>query len=94
MVNAFELFILLLGYEVILMSETVAGQQTQLNSLQHTVSELDLKVNMNKSDMIVCVAPHPTTPTPKGGYLSAIERWIYNGFIMPASVNAYKYLAI
>ena len=65
MVNAFELFISLLGDDVILMSETVAGQQTQLNSLQHAVSELDLKVNMNKSDMIVCVAPTPPHPLPK-----------------------------
>ena len=52
MVIAFVVFILLLADDVILMSETVAGQQTQLNSLQHAVSELDLKVNMNKSDII------------------------------------------
>ena len=53
MVNTFEVFILQLADDVIFMSETVAGQQTQLNSLQHAVSELDLEVNMNKSDIIV-----------------------------------------
>ena len=42
MVDAFELFILLLADDVILMSETVVGLQTQLNSLQHAVSELEL----------------------------------------------------
>ena len=49
----FELFILLLADDVILMSETVVGLQTQLNSLQHAASELELKVDMNKSNIIV-----------------------------------------
>ena len=53
MIDAFELFILLLADDVILMSETVVGLQTQLNSLQHAASELELKVNMNKSNIIV-----------------------------------------
>ena len=35
------------------MSETVVGLQTQLNSLQHAASELELTVNMNKSNTIV-----------------------------------------
>ena len=62
MVNAFELFILLLGDDVILMSETVAGQQTQLNSLQHAVSEVDFKVNTNKSDITIVIPLPPPTP--------------------------------
>ena len=48
MIDAFELFILLLADDIILMSETVVGLQTQLNSLQHAVSELELNVNMNR----------------------------------------------
>ena len=84
MIDAFELFILLLADDVILMSETVVGLQTQLNSLQHAASELELKVNMNKSNIIVFR---------KGGYLGARKRWIYDGVVMPA-VNVYKYLGI
>ena len=66
MIDAFELFILLLSDDVILMSETVVGLQTQLNSLQLAASELELKVNVNKSNIIVFR---------KGGYLGARERW-------------------
>ena len=49
MVDAFGVFIVLLADDVILMPETVVGLQTRLNSLQHAVSELKLKVNMNKN---------------------------------------------
>ena len=35
------------------MSETVVGLEIQLNSLQHAASELELKVNVNKSNIIV-----------------------------------------
>ena len=65
MVNASEVFKLLLADDVILMSETVAGQQTQLNSLQHAVSALELEVNMNKSDIIVVVPSRPPPPPPR-----------------------------
>ena len=57
-----------------------------MNSLQHAASELELKVNMNKSNIIVFFSR-------KGGYLGARERWIYDGVVMPA-VNVYKYLGI
>ena len=84
MVDIFKLFILLLADDVILMSETVVGLQTQLNSLQHGPSELELKVNMNKSNIIVFR---------KDGYLGARGRWIYDGVVMPA-VNVYKHHGI
>ncbi|WP_419592448.1 RNA-directed DNA polymerase, partial [Thiolapillus sp.] len=84
MFDAFELFILLLADDVILVSETVVGLQTQLNSLQNAASELELKVNMNKSNIIVFR---------KGGYLGARERWTYSGVVLPV-VNVYKYLGI
>ena len=54
-----------------------------MNSLQHAASELELKVNMNKNNIIVFR---------KGGYLGAKERWIYD-VVMPA-VNVYKYIGI
>jgi len=55
MVDAFEVFIVLLADDVILMPETVVGLQTRLNSLQHAVSELKLKVNMNKNNLFLCL---------------------------------------
>ena len=75
MIDAFELFILLLTDDVIL---------TQLNNLQHASSDLKLKVNIYKSNIIVFR---------KGGYLGARERWICDGVFMP-TVNVYKYLGI
>jgi hypothetical protein len=83
-IDYFELFILLLADDVALLSETVVGLQTQLNSLQRAATSLDLKVNLGKSNIIVFR---------KGGYLSAKEKWFYNGAEMPV-VNTYKYLGI
>jgi hypothetical protein len=82
--DAFTLFIMLLADDVVLLSETVIGLQTQLNSLYDAASSLQLKVNMNKSNIIVFR---------KGGYLAAREQWYYNRTIMPV-VNVYKYLGI
>ena len=48
-----ELFILLLADDVVLLSETVTGLQTQLNSLQRASSSLRLKLNMSKSNIVV-----------------------------------------
>ena len=79
-----QLVILLFADDMILLSETVIGLQTQLNSLFSAVSRLQLKVNMNKSNMVVFR---------KGGYLGARERWIYDGCMMRV-VNSYKYLRI
>ena len=66
------------------MSETIIGLQTQLNSLGRAATMLQLKVNMNKSNIVVFR---------KGGYLSVRERWLYDGALMPV-VNVYKYLGI
>ena len=82
--DVLELFILLLADDIALISETVIGLQTQLNSLQSSAASLQLKVNMTKSNVIVFR---------KGGYLSVRERWMYDGALMPV-VNAYKYLGI
>ena len=79
-----QLVILLFADDMILISETVIGLQTQLNSLFSAASRLQLKVNMNKSNIVVFR---------KGGYLGARERWIYDGCMMRV-VNSYKYLGI
>ena len=79
-----ELFILLLADDIVLMSETIVGLQTQLNSLQRAALNLNLKVNMNKSNILVFR---------KGGYLEVREKWFFNGSEMQV-VNAYRYLGI
>ena len=83
-IDSFELFILLLADDVVLLSETVIGLQRQLNSLSRAAESLKLRVNLNKSNIVVFR---------KGGYLGQRERWIFNGNPMPV-VNAYKYLGI
>ena len=75
---------MLLADDVVLLSETVVGLQTQLNSLQRAASSLQLKVNMSKSNLIVFR---------KGGYLGARERWMYDSVVMPV-VNLYKCLGV
>lgn len=82
--DAFELFILLLADDIVLMSETILGLQTQLNSLQRASAALQLKVNMDKSNIVVFR---------KGGYLGVRERWLYGDSVVPV-VNVYKYLGI
>ena len=79
-----EIFILLLADDIVLLSETVVGLQTQLNSLCRAAKSLQLKVNLSKSNIIVFR---------KGGYLSMHEKWLYDGNAMPV-VNIYKYLGI
>ena len=79
-----QLVILLFADDMILISETVIGLQTQLNSLFSAASRLQLKVNMNKSNIVMFR---------KAGYLGARERWIYDGCMMRV-VNSYKYLGI
>ena len=67
--------------DVILMSQTVVGLQTLLNSLQQAASGFELKVNMNKRNIIVFQ---------KVGYIGGYN---YDGVVMPA-VNKYEYFAI
>ena len=67
------LFILLFADNIILLSETVTGLQTPLSSLYHAASDLKLKINMNKSNIIVFR---------KGGYLASHERWFYDDIKM------------
>ena len=74
-----QLAIPLFADDMILLSETVIGLQTQLNSLFSAASRLQLKVKMNKSNIVVFR---------KGGYLGAIERWISDGCMMRV-VNSY-----
>jgi hypothetical protein len=79
-----ELFVLLFADDIMLLSVTVVGLQKQLNNLYAAASRLQLKVNMDKTNIIVFR---------KGGYLSSKERWTY-GNERVIVVNAYTYLGI
>ena len=82
--DAYEIFALLLADDIVLCAETVVGLQNQLNILYRSASKLHLTVNLEKSNIIVFR---------KGGFLGARERWKYNDLEMPV-VNAYKYLGV
>ena len=82
--DTLELFILLLADDIVLLSETIVGLQTQLNNLNSKSISLGLNVNLNKSNIIVFR---------KGGYLGWRERW-FLGQNNVVVVNAYKYLGI
>ena len=79
-----EIFILLFADDIILLSETEVGLQTQLNNVCSAASNLELKVNMNKSNIVFFQ---------KGGYLASRERWFYDNAEMKVA-NSYKYLGI
>jgi hypothetical protein len=74
----------LLADDVILLSETPVGLQRQLDSLHNASVSLGLKVNLEKSNIVVFR---------NGRYLAMGERWTFQGMVMPV-VNAYKYLGI
>ena len=57
--------------------------QNQLDILYQSVNTLELKVNLDKSNIVFC----------KGGHLAVREKWFYGNVRMEA-VNAYKYLAL
>ena len=69
---------------MILLSETVVGLQTRLDNLCSAASRLELKVNMNKSNIEVFR---------KGGYSASRERWLYDNAEMKV-INSYKYVGI
>ena len=79
-----ELFLLLFADDIVLLSVSVTGLQRQLNSLYDATMRLDLKVNMNKTNIVVFR---------KGGYLSRHEKWTYGNENVTV-VNVYKYLGI
>ena len=80
-----QLMILLFADDMILLFESVIGLQTQLNNLFSAASRLQLKVNMNKSNIVVFR---------KGGYLGAKERWVYDDCVMKVvnSINILVYV--
>ena len=80
----FVQLVILFANDMVLLSETVTGLQTWLNSLFSAASMSQLKVNMNESNIVVFR---------KGGNLGVRERWFYDDCRMRV-LNSHKYLGI
>ena len=79
-----HLLILLFADDVALMADTVAGLQKQLDILHTTCLNLDLTVNLDKSNIVVFR---------NGGHLALREQWNF-GNVPLSVVNCYKYLGV
>ena len=77
-----EIFSLLFADDIALISTTPAGLQNQINSLVQVSNTLRLKVNSDKTKIMVFR---------KGGHLAKGEQWFLEGTKLEV-VNKYKYL--
>ena len=77
-----ELFILLFADDVALISTSPGGLQAQLNSLKVCCDELKLKVNIDKTKVMIFR---------KGGFVGQREKWFFEGNALEV-VNKYCYL--
>ena len=77
-----EIFSLLFADDIALISQTPAGLQNQINNLKSASEALGLKVNLDKTKVMVFR---------KGGYLGSREKWHYGTDELEV-VNTYKYL--
>ena len=77
-----EICLLLFADDICLFSTSPSGLQHQINNLENASKAIGLKVNLNKTKVMVFR---------KGGFLSKHEKWYYNGQLLEV-VNSYKYL--
>ena len=77
-----EIFILLFADDIALISSSPGGLQVQLNNLSISCDNLGLKVNREKTKIMVFR---------KGGFLGEREKWYYDGERLEV-VNSYCYL--
>ena len=77
-----EFFFLLFADDVVLVSTTPTGLQNQINNLVHVSNSLSLKVNADKTKIMVFR---------KGGHHAKGEKWFLEGTKLEI-VNKYKYL--
>lgn len=80
--NFLEIFILLFADDVVLLSYSPIGLQSQLNALKNCCERLKLSVNKDKTKIMVFR---------KGGFLGKNEKWFYEGKQLEV-VNSYCYL--
>ena len=78
------IFHLLFADDSLLISDTATGLQNQIDILDQQSNRLGLKVNLEKTKIIVFR---------KGGYLSKYEHWHYRNNAIEV-VNSYKYLGL
>ena len=79
-----ELFILLFADDIVLLSDTIVGLQNQLDVLARNALNLDLHVNLDKTNIVIFR---------NGGYIAKKEVWYYDGQSISV-VNSYKYLGL
>ena len=77
-----EIFSLLFADDVALVSHTPVGLQNQLNVLARASAKIGLKVNLDKTKVMVLR---------KGGHLATHEKWFIDGQRLEV-VNSYVYL--
>ena len=82
--GTFEIFLLLFADDVILLSNTIVGLQNQLDSLKREADRLYLRVNLEKTNIMVFRM---------GGHFAAREKWLCGNAVVKVT-NAYKYLGI
>mgnify|MGYP002259916051 CR=1 FL=1 len=80
--SVFQVFLLLFADDVVLFSSTVIGLQRQINELELYCQKWNLKVNRDKTKVIVFK---------KGCKLSKHEKWFYEGERLETT-KSYKYL--
>ena len=74
----FQLLIMLLADDVVLLSYTVIGPKQQLNFLRDTAKRLGLDVNLHKSNVIVFR---------NGGHIAVRDKWLYGGIKLETVVG-------
>ena len=80
--GAQEIFALLFADDMVLLSLTPIGLQTQINNLKRAAEAIGLIVNLEKSKILVYR---------KGGFLGKQEKWFFGNEKMEV-LNSYKYL--
>lgn len=79
-----ELFLLMFADDIALLSSSIVGLQNQLNILHNVSKRLGLRLNMNKTNVVVFR---------NGGHLAKSEKWFY-GNAQVSSASSYKYLGL
>ena len=79
-----EIFLLMFADDIACISDTVSGLQKQLNILSNFCSNNRLKVNTQKTKVMVFK---------NGGSLSSREKWTYNEIILE-TVNGFSYVGV
>ena len=79
-----HIFLLLFADDIVLFSSSVPGLQKLILELEKYCDEYKLKVNRNKTKVVVFK---------RGGRLAKNEKWLYRG-IQLETTNSYKYLGV